>query len=106
MKLIKYDKQWDFHREEHFLYIEGDDFIATYALIYADWGITLSGIYVNPDNRGKGIFNDIMDSVLEYIKDDIYIIVLKGSTIIKKYETYGFEYYSDYEDEFIWMLKD
>lgn len=108
MRIIKYTHQWDYHKVEHILYMEGDKIVGTFDIKYHDgpW-YEMTNLYIQPEYRGKGLFHKLMEDVFEECKDfPFFILVTKGLWIIDKYKEYGFEYHSEYDDErFEWMIK-
>lgn len=113
LKKIKWWNKWDFHTTDHHLYLDGEKIVCGYDIVKFDndpHTIRIDGIFVNVNYQNNGIFNVMMDKILnEYVcyitgEDDFFenieIIVRKNSWIIEKYEKLGFEFHSNADENF------
>ena len=99
-RLLKSKQKWDRHESIKYTMINdiNGDVIYSYKIeTYkdCDWSdeLYLSEIYVDDKYRGLGYFNKIMDFIVGpcgNYRNQINIVIQKGSTIQKKYEEYGF----------------
>lgn len=111
MILIERQK-WDFHKVDKYIYFDDDiigslddiKIIGSYNIELINNYTKLTSLYVQEEYRNKGYFNVFMNDILSLIKEDIYIIVRKESFIKDKYIKYGFEYHSEYDDNFDWYV--
>lgn len=108
MKTIKYTEEWDFHKRTHILIMDGDNVAAKGCVVECEEHVSVDGIYVQPEYRGKGLGYFLMEELeqvyLAYTQ--IFLKVKADNKIAKKlYEKFRFAYYKT-EDPGIyeWML--
>jgi hypothetical protein len=73
--------------------------LSTFEDEYTD-DVFLSDIYVQEKFRGKGYFNEIINSVVNKCKQNIYIHCLRDSTLVYKYIEFGFQFSHDVDNDF------
>lgn len=113
MKLLVQDQIWDFHQIKILTKITDDlDVIYSYRITTftdEDWNdseIKVEEIYVYPEYRNQGYFNEIMNNIhTEFLDKNIFIIVKRNYWLVEKYEKLGYEYWKEYNDDFDWMVK-
>jgi predicted acetyltransferase len=108
MKRIKEKQKWDFHNATRYIYLDNDNIIGSFVVSYYDDWTKMSGLYIQPEYRGKGYFHKLMKDLMKEIKDPFFIVVRKGAWIIEEYKKYGFEWYSedDGDDRFEFMFNE
>ena len=107
--MIEIIQKWESHTAKKYIKMDGDKVIYSFTLCSypekPDRHIQLEGVYVQPEYRGKGYFNEIMDYVLSLDFDRYFLYVFKGSWVTKKYRELGFRRYTPIikEDKYEWL---
>ena len=110
---IEEDQYWDGHWNHNIYFIEPDNesMIASIVIqfqIDESFDPQFHSFYVQPRYRRMGYARLLFQDALDYMKREgrntIDLQVRKDNPIKKMYEEFGFEYHSESEDNYEWLV--
>ena len=110
-QIIKYTQYWDYHKQYHIQLIKDCNCVVASGYISEDeYDVTINGIYVNEDFRGKGYGKMITKALINLVEelsfDEVWLMVNKSNLkAIKLYESEGFSVKQDTEDGIYYWMK-
>lgn len=80
------------------IYVYEENEVAAYC---ANFGSEISGLFVHPSNRRKGIGNKLFEFILSKTSDSAFLYVAaSNSPAIKLYKKYGFEIIEEFSTSY------
>jgi ribosomal protein S18 acetylase RimI-like enzyme len=104
IRLIEH-QDWDFHNNDKHLYLNGQEIVGSFVIEYDQGYTKLQSLYIQPKFRGQGLFHKLMKDVLEIPSKELFLFVRKDAWVIDQYKKYGFEYHSEKDEDFDWMVR-
>ena len=104
IRLIEH-QDWDFHNNDKYLYLNDQEIVGSFTIENTADYTKLQSLYIQPKYRGQGLFHKLMKDVLEIASRELFIVVRKDAWVIDQYKKYGFEYHSERDEDFDWMIR-
>jgi len=108
--MIVFTEEWDKHKTNRYIFQDRctNQITGSFYIEYKDDEYPLlAGFYVQPSFRNTGIGKKMMRRVMNELvhQSGAWLMVRKDNTIaINLYKQFGFEYHSDADEVYEWML--